>query len=124
MSYKKGESGNPNGRPKGAHNKMSAEQRDYLRDILRKNKEKFELRLEKLGDKEYVWAYIMLMQYVFPKPSTAELKEVPKLEEFIAMTPEERQVAMEEIRESLREKEGIEMRKEVIEERKRKRYGI
>lgn len=41
------------------------------------------------------------MQYIIPKPATAELKEVPELEEFIAMTPEERQAVMQEIQESI-----------------------
>lgn len=72
----------------------------------------------------YVQAYISLMHYILPKPATAELKEVPQLEEFIAMTPEERQVAMNEIRDSIQESQAILARKEEIEERKRKRYGV
>jgi Family of unknown function (DUF5681) len=102
MRYIKGQSGNPSGKPKGVTNKISAKQREYLRDFVENNKETFEKELKKLKGRAYVQAYLALMQYILPKPATAELKEVPKLEEFIAMTPEERQVAMEEIRESLR----------------------
>jgi hypothetical protein len=109
MSYKKGECGNPNGRPKGATNKMSAQQREYLRGLLRKNKEEFEIRMEKLEDKEYVRAYILLMQYVLPKPATAEIREVASLEEFIAMTPEERQVEMNAIQDWLNKEKSKEM---------------
>ena len=102
MPLKKGESGNPAGKAKGTTNKIRAKQREYLRDYLLENKEKFELEIQKLHGRSYVLTYLAMMQYILPKPSTAELKEVPKLEEFIAMTPEERQIAMEKIRESLR----------------------
>jgi len=102
MPFQKGESGNPAGRIKGSNYKMSAEHRDFLRELLRKNKEKFERQLEELTGRDFIQIYTALMQYVLPKPATAELKEVPQLEEFIAMTPEERQVVIEEIRESLR----------------------
>jgi hypothetical protein len=103
MPFKKGEIANPNGRPKGSPNKISAEHRDYLRGLLlaRKKKQKLELELDKLVGRDYLKYYIALMQYIIPKPATAELKEVPELEEFIAMTPEERQAVVEEIRESL-----------------------
>src|SRR6185312_7903621 len=101
MPFEKGQINNPNGRPKGATNKISAEQRDYLRAYVIKNAGKFEAEMKRLKGKAYVQIYLMLMQYILPKPATAELKEVPQLEAFIAMTPEERQVVIEEIRESL-----------------------
>ncbi len=102
MPFKKGQSGNPAGRAKAANYKMSAEQRDFLRELLIENKEKFKLQLEKLEGKDFVQHYTILMQYVLPKPAVAEIKEVPKLEEFIAMTREERQAAVDEIQESMK----------------------
>jgi len=101
MPFKPGQSGNPAGKAKGNTYKMSAEQRDFLREFLLENKRKLVTQLKKMEGKDFVQNYITLMQYVLPKPATAEIKEVPKLEEFIAMTPEERQVAIEEIRASL-----------------------
>jgi uncharacterized protein YlxP (DUF503 family) len=103
MPFKKGQSGNPAGRAKGDTYKMSTEQRNFLRDVLRKNKRKFILQLKDMKGKDFVQNYIILMQYVLPKPATAPVKEVPELEEFIAMTPEERQVVMNDIRDNLNE---------------------
>jgi hypothetical protein len=102
MPFKKGQVTNPAGRPKGATNKISAEQRDYLRDYLLENKEKFEKEMKNMHGRSYVLTYLAMMQYILPKPATAELKEVPRLEEFIAMTREERQAAVNEIQETMK----------------------
>jgi len=101
MPFKPGQSGNPAGKAKGNTYKISAEQRDFLREFLLKNKRKLVNQLKKMEGKDFVQNYITLMQYVLPKPATAPVKEVPQLEEFIAMTPEERQVVINEVQDSL-----------------------
>jgi len=106
MSYKKGETGNPSGRPKGALNKIGASQREFLTDFLRNGKEKFEKSMRELEHKDYVKAYVSVMQYVLPKPAVMELEDVPPLEAFIAMTKEERQTVIDEVQELIRNKKG------------------
>ncbi len=122
MPFKKGQSGNPVGRVKGNNYKINAEQRDFLRDQLRKHKRKFELLLGKMECNDFMNHYFTLMQYVLPKPATAVLKEVPKLEEFIAMTGEERQAVVDEVQESLNKEQSEEIIKNDNEERKWNRY--
>ena len=124
MSYKKGESGNPKGRPKGAKNKISTKQRDYLREFVLDNMGKFETEMKELRGRPFLQIYLSLLQHILPRPASVKFKEVPLLEEYVAMTVEERRNTVNEIQDALLEEEAVEMRKEVIEENKRKRYGI
>ena len=102
MPFKPGQSGNPAGKTKGTTNKIGAEHRDYLRGLLLENKERFEETLKKMDEKDFMRTYLALMQYTLPKPTTIQIKEVPKLSEFIAMTPEERKAVIDEIQEEQR----------------------
>jgi hypothetical protein len=101
MPFKKGQSGNLKGRPKKITYKVSSEQRDFLREFILNNKDKFLTYMEKLQPERFIKTYIALMQYVVSKPATAELREVPKLEEYIVMSLEERQAVIEEVQDSL-----------------------
>ncbi|MDQ3022691.1 MAG: DUF5681 domain-containing protein [Bacteroidota bacterium] len=102
MAFKKGESGNPKGKPQGAQNKISSQLREFLGDCLIDNQQKFKTSLSKLDDKEFTKIYLEMMQYVTPKLRQTEVKEVPTLEAFLSMSPEERKESIEQLKKSLK----------------------
>ena len=67
---KKGETNNPNGRPKGTPNKATQELRDKIKTILEGQKEDIEKALNELkkdNPAQYLAAMDKLMAYVVPK---------------------------------------------------------
>ncbi len=98
MPFKKGESGNPKGRPDGSGNKTSSQLREFLGEILFENRERFQKSFEKLSDKDFAKLYLETMQFVTPKLRQTDLKEIPTLEAFLGMTPEERKERINELR--------------------------
>lgn len=71
--FKKGQSGNPNGRPKGAKNKDTKALRERINHLLNKNWEAIQTDLEELTPKERIDAYIKLLEYALPKLQRTEL---------------------------------------------------
>ncbi|MEG1580768.1 MAG: hypothetical protein RR386_05865 [Bacteroidaceae bacterium] len=69
MSYKKGECGNPNGRPKGSINKTTQKIRESLSDLLDGFLPSLKKDLKMLDPKDRVSAVIKLMDYYVPKAS-------------------------------------------------------
>ena len=57
--------------------------------------------MEDLHPEKFVKTYIALMQYVVSKPATAELREMPQIEEYITMSLAERQAVIEEVQDSM-----------------------
>ena len=63
----KGKTNNPNGRPKGVPNKVTASLRTFVAEILNKNKRQISKDLKALQPKDRLIILEMLMQYVIPK---------------------------------------------------------
>ena len=73
MAFKKGESGNPEGRPKGTPNKTSIEIKQTLNDILSGEIETLPERLNQLSDKDRLDIVIKLLPYILPKQKELEI---------------------------------------------------
>jgi len=67
--FKPGQSGNPNGRPKGLPNKDIRKMREWINNYLdnEENQQRFIDALNKLKPRDYIMAIIKLMAFVIPK---------------------------------------------------------
>ena len=63
----KGHTNNPNGRPKGKPNKITADTRQWLAAVIDKNRRQMEKDLKALEPKDRLQMLEKLMQYVIPK---------------------------------------------------------
>ena len=70
--FKKGETGNPAGRPKGVPNKVTMDVRLAIQSIIEDNIGKFQARLDNLEDKDWIKAMTELMKVVAPKNITMD----------------------------------------------------
>jgi hypothetical protein len=77
MKYKKGQSGNPNGRPKGRRNKATVSTREWLSQLLDDNREQIAMDLQGLEPKDRLIMIEKFMQYCIPKMQSlqADLKQ-------------------------------------------------
>lgn len=101
MKFEKGKSGNPNGRPEGAKNKITTELRDFLGGFLNENKEKFMQDAKKLDPFSFTKLYLESMQFVSPKLKQTEIKDTTTLEMFLNMSPEERTEIIKQLKKQL-----------------------
>jgi hypothetical protein len=77
MPFKKGKSGNPNGKPKGAKNLVSRDLRETITTLLEKN-------WKELSPRDRCRLWVDLLNYSIPKLSSTELTS-----ELDRLTPEE-----------------------------------
>ena len=77
MAFKKGISGNPQGRPTGTPNKTSIEIKQTLNDILSGEIETLPDRLTQLSDKDRLDIIIKLLPYLLPKQKEMDTTNEP-----------------------------------------------
>ena len=76
MPFKKGQSGNASGRPKGAKGKLRTNVRDFIKDVIDDNRDKFNEDMKKLAAKDRVDIMVKLMGFVVPKPQSIVLQDM------------------------------------------------
>jgi hypothetical protein len=83
MRYKKGQSGNPSGRPRGSKNKATAELKDRVKMIIEDNIDTLAEKLEELEPKDYVKAVIALLAFSLPKQQSVKADVTASREQIV-----------------------------------------
>ena len=98
MPYQKGQSGNVNGKPKGAKNKLGLELREMIGDFLAENFEKIKEDFHSLTPRERSKLYCDLLQYGLPRLQAINLDM-----EFEDMTEEQLDEIIERLKQSAKQ---------------------
>lgn len=68
----KGHTNNPNGRPKGTPNKVTSTIRNWIVELINKNREQIENDLMQLDVKDRLQMFERLLPYILPKVAKAD----------------------------------------------------
>ena len=72
MAFKKGQSGNPKGRPRGAKNKATNELREWVERFINDNLDTIANDIKKLDPNERVKFFLALLNYTLPKQQSVK----------------------------------------------------
>lgn len=94
MGLHKGQTNNPNGRPAGKQNKLTTQTKDWIAQLIDRNKKQIEKDLKGMDAETRVKALFSLLNYIVPKQSTISIEEQAKIEEealikFLETAPDE-----------------------------------
>lgn len=76
MGFKKGESGNPKGRPTGAKGKVQNSIKEWIQTVVDGNREQFEQDLTDMEPNERVRVITNLLSFVTPKLQSMSVEEL------------------------------------------------
>ena len=94
MPLKKGQTGNPNGRPKGTPNKVTSDLKTWINALISKNLSRIEKDLKGLEPKERLQILERFMQYCIPRQQSISVEaqiqaEYQAIESLIEKLPDE-----------------------------------
>jgi hypothetical protein len=94
MGLKKGQTGNPGGRPKGTPNKVTTDLRKWVEQLINNNLSQMKRDLKQLEPKERLMILEKLMQYTIPRQQAISVEaqiqaEYGALERLLSNAPEE-----------------------------------
>jgi len=94
MGLKKGQTGNPNGRPRGSPNKTTSNIRKFVEALVRDNLFSMKKDLKKVSPKDRLMILEKLMQYTIPKQQQISVEaqiqaEYAALELLLSNAPDE-----------------------------------